>query len=753
MKTIQLLTISIVLAVIAGGCRGEGPTAPTGPTGIDGRDAPAAPGNAERPAVPAEYEKTITITAVRVTNTSGGTDLVALNPPGLPIHVHVDVDYNRTDLAALKEAGAFLEVSLLFDGPDVVPSAGLILGEFTAEQLEKNEPATVLFASATPGQWRNARLRIHEAFVAVPYYEDDGRRNGRSSLRDWTVVTPPDEYRIGPVDVVATVEKQVYLNVRVTNTSGGTDLVAAPPPGSPIHVHPNVNYNATDLAALKEAGAVLVLSMSFDDAPVIVETVQWTAEQLEKNEPATAMISTLHRGIWRNATLSIYEAFVGVPVLGGWRRLDDWAVVAGGLYGKRFDVADPATLDRPPVHPRYEKTITITAVRVTNTSGGTVLVAAEPPGKPVIVHVDVIDDNFWGLGSDIEAFKEAGGSLALTLSFGDAPVSVSETVYFTADMLEVNEPAAAWLTADVVNGQWVETTLSYTAELTIEGWTLKDLPAAAARAYAVDVAIPYPSDVVFHPVVTDSAQIPAETEKLESLFLGGDGFGILNEWDRPWVAHSPLYDYTPFVIGEHRIGPAVVVDTPDISAIGTVYFEGPSRAALRVMAESYRTGEFDWDGSSKDFFVAVPTADVFEMFYIGGVAWLNTPFSAVNIDKWDAINSHYENVVWALIHEMGHNLGLLHVHDDVDSPGGRDLNYPAYPDQNINEDAYRVDADGHVVTLHREDYADFMGISGYYYSGTETRGDWVSAYHYRMVAESALGIEPTLEARRPVVMQ
>jgi len=436
------------------------------------------------------------------------------------------------------------------------------------------------------------------------------------------------------------------------------------------------------------------------------------------------------------------------------------AVIAGGCRGEgptaptgptgidgRDAPAAPGNAERPAVPAEYEKTITITAVRVTNTSGGTVLVGAPPPGSPVIVHVDVVDDNFWGLGSDIEGFKEAGGSIALTLSFGDAPVSVSETVYFTADMLEVNEPAA-WLTADVVNGQWVETTLSYKAELTIEGWTLNDLPAAAVRGYAVDVAIPYPSDMVFHPVVTDSAQIPAETEKLESLFLGGDGFGILDEWDpRRWVANPPLYDYTPLVIGEHRIGPAVVVD----GSSATV--EGPTFSALRVMAESYRTGDFDWDGSHKDFLVAVSTADVFEEFYVGGAAYLNTPFSAVKIDKWDALNSNYDPVVWAMIHEMGHNLGLLHVHDDVRNPGGRDLNYPAYPDQNINVDAYRVDADGRVVTLHCEDYADFMGISGQYYTGATTRGRWVSAYHYRMMAESALGIEPTLEARRPIVMQ
>ncbi len=434
----------------------------------------------------------------------------------------------------------------------------------------------------------------------------------------------------------------------------------------------------------------------------------------------------------------------------------------------------------PPVLPQYEKTISITAVRVTNTSGGTVLVGALSPGKPVIVHVDVVNENFGGIGSDIQGFKEVGGVLALHLRFDDMPVT-TDPVYFTADMLEANEPAASWIVADVVTGQWREIELGYDAWLAVTdpsssdssssgGWTLNDLTAAAERKYIVDVVIPYPSDVVFHPVVTDSAQIPAETEKLESLFLATADYrygSIMEEWrQRVWIEDPikggdndgywsatqtggwPLYDYTPLVIGEHRIGPAVVVDK--VGWIKPSQFEGPISAALRIMAESYRNGNFDWDVSYKDFRVAVVPEENFEKVYIGGVAYPKTPFSAVGLREYDV---EYEFTIWAMIHEMGHNLGLLHIHDDSSNPGGRDLNYPAYPDQNINVDAYRLDADGRVATLRREDYADFMGISGVYYTGGETISRWVSAYHYRKMAEYGFGILPSLEARRPIVVK
>lgn len=95
-------------------------------------------------------------------------------------------------------------------------------------------------------------------------------------------------------------------------------------------------------------------------------------------------------------------------------------------------------------------------------------------------------------------------------------------------MLVTNEPAAAWISADAIIGQWRSTKVSYSANITAEGWTLSDLN--AGNKYAVDVVMPYPSDVVFHPVVTDSSQIPAETQKLESAFLGSEGFGVLVEW-------------------------------------------------------------------------------------------------------------------------------------------------------------------------------------------------------------------------------
>ncbi len=77
-------------------------------------------------------------------------------------------------------------------------------------------------------------------------------------------------------------------------------------------------------------------------------------------------------------------------------------------------VTAPADGDFSTVQPGYEKTITVSVVRVTNTSGGTVLVGALPPGKPVIVHVDVIDRQ-----TDLAALDQAGGTLGLYIEVND----------------------------------------------------------------------------------------------------------------------------------------------------------------------------------------------------------------------------------------------------------------------------------------------------------------------------------------------
>ncbi len=582
--------LAVALAAVFLSCKG--PAGPTGP-----QESAGPPAKAERPAAPAAllpgYEKTITVTAVRVTNTDGG-NVLTVTTSGKPVIVHVEVDNGRTDLAALKEAGAELVLSMFFDGFHAAPvEPWLQQPRFTAEMLERNEPATVLLSSVKKGQWRNQTLRLADPFVGVPSYEDDGTFYGWSQSNAWTVATPPDEYRIGPVDVVATTEKTITVTaVRVTNTSGGTVLVAAPwPARKPVIVHVDVNVEESHLPALKEAGGTLDLSLSVD---------------------------------------------------------------------------------------------------------------GEPFGAP----------------------------RALT-PLNDASVSL------TADMLEKNEPAAAWLSTNAVTGQWRERELSYEASVSLEGWRLVDLN-WAKRKYAVDVVIPYPSDMVFHPVVTDAAQIPRETEKLESHVLANGEYrygSFLHEWRDRWTnwqpGELPLYDYTPLVIGEHRIGPAVVVDTTKRKISVS--------SALDALESSYGTGDFDWDGTYKDFRVAVVSEEVHDGPDFLGVARFHKPFSSIRLQTDNPVDDFYSGSLWALIHEMGHNLGLLHVHDDA---GGRDPNYPDYPDGNINEDAYWVDADGRVVTLPREDYYDFMGYNS---------PDWISAYHYRKMAEYAFGIEPTLEARRPVV--
>lgn len=89
--------------------------------------------------------------------------------------------------------------------------------------------------------------------------------------------------------------------------------------------------------------------------------------------------------------------------------------------------ADPAAGELGDgVIPGYENTVTLSVVRVTNTSGGAVLVGALPPGKPAIVHVDVIDYQ-----TDLDGLREIGGMLPIHLSFDGMPVSF-EPVYFTA---------------------------------------------------------------------------------------------------------------------------------------------------------------------------------------------------------------------------------------------------------------------------------------------------------------------------------
>ena len=353
--------------------------------------------------------------------------------------------------------------------------------------------------------------------------------------------------------------------------------------------------------------------------------------------------------------------------------------------------------------------------------------------------------------TDLEGLQESGGTLAIHLSFDGVPVSV-EPVHFNAEMLTQNEPAATWITTEAVTGQWRSTEVSYSANLSVQGWKVSNL--AADRGNVIDVVIPYPKDVIFHPVVSDSSQIPSETQKLEQAFLSGDGFGIMDEWrqyvwqgpedaeypDGYWDAtrkgNEPLYVYTPLVIGRHSIGSPVVIEEQTSNIRWTF-------AALDVLVREYRDGAFDWDRTYQDYRVAVVSNEVMGLQERhgggSGVAYLGMPFVAMRLGL---DNGRDHATVWTLIHEMAHCRGLQHIYDDPNY-GARDLNYPAYPECNINVDAYRVGADGRVVTLRREDYFDFMGVG----DGPE----WISAYHYRKWAESGFGLLPSLEARRPIV--
>ncbi len=255
--------------------------------------------------------------------------------------------------------------------------------------------------------------------------------------------------------------------------------------------------------------------------------------------------------------------------------------------------------------------------------------------------------------------------------------------------------------------------------------------------------IPYPSDVVFHPVVTDPAQIPHETQKLEDAFLSGDGFGILGETRLDAAAG---YEYTPLVIGQHEIGPAVVMDSTYANA-GYKW----AWSAFKPLYDQYADGAFPWDRSYKDYRVAVVSNEVQgldeSLVVIMGLARTGEPFAAIALG---ADNGRNPDTGWVLLHEMGHTRGLGHI--DGNQGGLIDPNYPEYPESNINVDAYRVGADGQVVTLRREDYFDFMGRGWTFIEHIVPTPLWISAYHYRKWAESGFGIEPTLEARRPVVI-
>lgn len=92
----------------------------------------------------------------------------------------------------------------------------------------------------------------------------------------------------------------------------------------------------------------------------------------------------------------------------------------------------------------------------------------------------------------------------------------------------------------------------------------------------------------------------------------------------------------------------------------------------------------------------------------GGIAFQDKNLSAVYHEP-----DFFEEGPRALIHEIGHNLGLIHTHENPD--------YPRHPD--IDLDGYRVNRNGEVHLIDRDVYVDFMSyfdppwVSNYSWNG------------------------------------
>lgn len=368
------------------------------------------------------------------------------------------------------------------------------------------------------------------------------------------------------------------------------------------------------------------------------------------------------------------------------------------------------------------------SIRLTNTSGGRVLIlGTRDDPKPAIVSWEwawEIDENEDApVCVQISGFVFDEGTPHGSKSRNEGSSRQSWlTECFDREQYESGRVAVS-LYNDVPSGLWreVELTVLVGQSHGFGGFGVE----AESDPVLMDVYSPYPEDVIFHPVVVDPFEQENELAWLRS------------QVDRGRDVLREAAKHMPAIIRDFKVGDPILLydidkDT-DLSPAGSVTYR-----ALKEMNRRHYTW---YRGGILDFHVAVISPAVRE-------DWPNTEGNAGQAGSWNNSITNWYGIggtfkidapIW---HEIGHNLGMGHV------PGCGDPNqiedeYPGL-DAHINVDGYRVSEDGEVEVMHADEYSDIMSYCW---------PKWISAYTYRKMAEYRLGIVPTLEALRPVVVQ
>ena len=412
------------------------------------------------------------------------------------------------------------------------------------------------------------------------------------------------------------------------------------------------------------------------------------------------------------------------------------------------------------------------SVRVTNSSGGKVIIVGndEDLRKPIIIHFD-FDGN-------AEAFQSSGLALCADLvevieyrqenpdgstTFGltdtssdPSPVGTGGQSRCIRDLekrkIVVNRTRRQ---GDFSTGHWREweTSVEFTFFSDNHDWTIEN---QLHRGVYLEVTNPHPSNIVFHPVVpADSVGWDLSAESRERNDLDREVELAARKSSR----FSHLLAHSPIDIANISVGSSVIIDTTHWAFVDGS-FSCPSERDFGCLAIaalespfvfSDCSGEFglshsgrcvvedDDRGTNLDFHIAVVSPRIHGGLRAGGGgAFLETPYSFVN--QLD-VSSGFDDIAWSILHEMGHNLGLDHVLS-AGSEVINDVNYPVLGGM-INAHGYEVENLLVIDSKNPDEYFDFM---------TYSNPKWISAYHYRKMAEYRFGIDPTLAWGRRVVL-
>ncbi len=410
-------------------------------------------------------------------------------------------------------------------------------------------------------------------------------------------------------------------------------------------------------------------------------------------------------------------------------------------------------------------------VRVTNTSGGKVIVVANgrENSKPMLVHFVVDEER-----TDVARFRDEGmamyaGTVKITGHAEDGtPITFSDLGSVWNGQLNAGASQsgirdlkegmiAVFTRTDQSSGRmrpW-NTNIEFTLHNTDAGWTIGN---PLHRGIQLDALNPHPSKVVFHPVLPSDSLGNVSDDVRTSIV---DQTEDLAQTHRDGV-FMDLIRHAPIVLGEILVGEPVLIDTTHW-AFRDGHFRCGDRSygclALDALETHFEFADCDGNfplGNSKsfgasclenpidnttdlNFHVAIALADLpGKRTHSGGGALQGSPYTYVNVYDDEATNASL------LLHEMGHSLDLSHMYSGHNEQIN-DTNYPltAAPGL-INVDGYEVDRRRNISIIDADSHFDFM---------TYTSPEWISAYHYRKMAEYRFGIEPTLAATRRIVLE